>query len=117
LSECEVEVAINNTSGEQTMYDRDSLMQEIVQISREHQAADDGVTKVTVVAMAIFVASLCLIFFGDLSFQSKWGLLISVTLLGLLTYFLAELVNHVLSIRSNLQKTNALLTYLIDREK
>jgi hypothetical protein len=31
-------------------------MQEIVQISREHQAADDGVTKVTLVAMAIFVA-------------------------------------------------------------
>jgi putative copper export protein len=99
------------------MYDRDSLMQEIVQISREHQAADDSVTKVAVLAVAIFLASLCLIFFADLSFQTKWGLLILVTLLGFLAYFLAELVNHALSIRSNLQKTNALLTYFVDREK
>lgn len=99
------------------MYDRDFLMQEIVQISREHQAADNSIMKVTVVAIAIFVASLCLIFFGELSSHSKWGQLIWVTLLGLLTYFLVELVNHVLSIRSSLQKTNALLTYLIDREK
>lgn len=99
------------------MSDKDDLIRELIQISKENEDADQSTMKAFLIISGCWISALLVILVGEVNLQSKWGLLILIFALGGVLYLLFELVNHTLSLRSNVQKVGAMLSHMIKKEE
>jgi len=97
---------------EGAMSNNDDLIRELIQISREYEEADQSILKALLLIAGCWITSLIVILVGDVNLQSKWALFIIIVNLGSLIYLVYEVVNNALSLRSNVQKVGAMLSYL-----
>ena len=98
------------------MSNKGDLIRELVGISKEYEEADQSTMRAFLIIGGCWISSLILILVGDINLQSKWGLFILISALGGVLYLLFELVNHILSLRSNVQKVGAMLSHLLGKE-
>ena len=98
------------------MSDKEGLTRELIQISKEYEEADHSTMRAFLIISGCWISTLIVILVGDINLQSKWGLFILIFALGGILYLLFELVNHTLSLRSNLQKIGAMLSHLLGKE-
>jgi hypothetical protein len=98
------------------MKDREFLMKELLQICKEYELADQSTLKAFIFIVGCWLTSLMLILVGDISLQSKWGLFLLIFTLGGLIYLAYEVVNHTLSLRSNVQKVVGMLSHMAQKD-
>lgn len=95
------------------MSDKEDLIRELMQISKEYEEADHSTMRALLIISGCWISSLILILVVDINLQSKWGLFMLIFSLGGVLYLLFELVNHTLSLRSNVQKIGAMLSHIV----
>lgn len=98
------------------MSNKEDLVRELLQISKEYEEADQSTMRAFLIIGGCWISSLIVILLGDINLQSKWGLFILIFALGGILYLLFELVNHTLSLRSNLQKVGSMLSHLLGKD-
>lgn len=95
------------------MSDKEDLIRELIQISNEYEEADRSTMRALLIISGCWISSLIMLLVGDINLQSKWGLFIIILALGGVLYLLFDLVNHLLSLRSNVQKIGAMLSHIV----
>jgi hypothetical protein len=55
------------------MSNKDDLIREVLQISKEYEEADQSAIRAFLIIGGCWISSLILILVGDISLQSKWG--------------------------------------------